>query len=50
MTEYETQFMSSCALQLKLLYPQTPQNNEDIPRIYRRILTTIDAVSIIQYS
>lgn len=45
MVEYENQFMTAIATQLRILYPQDPRTDTEVCRGYRRVLTCVDAVS-----
>lgn len=45
MVEYENNFMAAVTMQLKLLYSQDPRTNMTVSKLYRSILTVIDAVN-----
>ncbi|XP_018326942.1 protein mini spindles isoform X2 [Agrilus planipennis] len=43
MAEYEDSFMSGIAAQLRIIAPEDPRSNESVTRMYRLILTALDA-------
>lgn len=45
MLEYEVQFMTAVATQLKFLYAQNAPLDKDVCKVYRAVLTVLDAVS-----
>lgn len=45
MVDYEDQFMMAITKQLKILAPHDPKTNASVLKLYRMLLTLVDAVS-----